>query len=107
MQRDDLVYVGHMADSAEKAAGKVSGLTRAEFDRDENLRLALTHLLQHYNHFQVQTIDSFLSRILKVKPTPFETGLKETYRWYLRHRPYPAPDYTFEDSLLARVQSPV
>ncbi len=35
-----------MADSAEKAVGKVSGLTREDFDRDENLRLALTHLLQ-------------------------------------------------------------
>ena len=44
-------------------------------------------------------------RILVFKPTTFNEGLKETHRWYLRHRPYPMPDYGFEDSLLARVQS--
>ena len=40
-------------------------------------------------------------RVLKFKPTDFATGLKETYRWYLRHNEFPKPDFTFEDSLLA------
>ena len=40
-------------------------------------------------------------RVLKFKPTDFATGLKETYRWYLRHHGFPPPDYTFEDALLA------
>jgi nucleoside-diphosphate-sugar epimerase len=40
-------------------------------------------------------------RVLKFKPTDFLTGLKETYRWYLRHNEFPKPDYTFEDLLLA------
>ncbi|MBV9401870.1 MAG: NAD-dependent epimerase/dehydratase family protein [Bryobacterales bacterium] len=40
-------------------------------------------------------------RILKFKPTDFLTGLKETHRWYLRNNEFPAPDYTFEDSLIA------
>ncbi len=26
-----------------------------------------------------------VARILKLKPTPFEVGLKETYRWYTRN----------------------
>ena len=39
-------------------------------------------------------------RVLKFKPVDFATGLKETYRWYLRHNPFPKPDYTFEDALI-------
>jgi 2'-hydroxyisoflavone reductase len=40
-------------------------------------------------------------RVLKFKPTDFATGLKETYRWYLRHNEFPKQDYVFEDALLA------
>lgn len=40
-------------------------------------------------------------RVLKFKPTDFLAGLKETYRWYLRHNEFPKPDFGFEDSLLA------
>ena len=43
--RDD-VYVGHMLDMARKATDKTAGLTRETYDGDENLRLALTHLVQ-------------------------------------------------------------
>lgn len=46
MRKDDLVYAGHMLDMARKAAEKVKGKTRADFDQDENLRMALTHLIQ-------------------------------------------------------------
>ena len=44
-------------------------------------------------------------RILGVKATPFETGLRETRRWYLRNRNGRVPDFTFEDRLLARSAS--
>ena len=46
MQKDELVYIGHMPDRARKATSKVVGKTRAEFDLDENLRMALAHLIQ-------------------------------------------------------------
>ena len=46
MPKDDLAYVGHMLDTAEQARNKFSGKSRAEFDADENLRIALAHLLQ-------------------------------------------------------------
>ena len=46
MSPRDLVYVGHMLDMARKAVGKVIGLTHDAYDADENLRLALTHLVQ-------------------------------------------------------------
>jgi uncharacterized protein with HEPN domain len=46
MQRDDDVYLGHMLDLSRKVALKITGVRREEFDEDENLRLALAHLLQ-------------------------------------------------------------
>jgi Protein of unknown function DUF86 len=42
----DLVYVGHMLDMARKAVSKTQGISRETFDADENLRLALIHLIQ-------------------------------------------------------------
>ena len=46
MPRDDAVYVGHMLETARKAVAKVERKSRADFDADENLRLALAHLIQ-------------------------------------------------------------
>ncbi len=46
MPKDDRLYLGHMLDTARKALGLVNGKSRAEYDRDEPLRLALAHLLQ-------------------------------------------------------------
>ena len=46
MPKDDSVYVGHMLDTARLAAAKVAGISREAFEADENLRLALTHLVQ-------------------------------------------------------------
>jgi nucleoside-diphosphate-sugar epimerase len=41
-----------------------------------------------------------LQRVLGVRPTAFETGLRETYRWYLR-QPRRKLDFDFEDRLIA------
>ena len=46
MSPRDLVYVGHMLDMARKAVTKTQELSRREYDADENLRLALIHLIQ-------------------------------------------------------------
>ena len=46
MVKDDLVYLRHILDTAEQILCKVSNLSRAQFDADENLRLALVHLIQ-------------------------------------------------------------
>ena len=46
MSPRDLVYVGHMLDMANKAVGKTLSLSRGAYDTDENLRLALIHLIQ-------------------------------------------------------------
>jgi nucleoside-diphosphate-sugar epimerase len=49
-----------------------------------------------------------VTRMLKMKLTPFEAGLKETYRWYTRnHKPRTA-GFEFDDKALglARAGSP-
>lgn len=46
MQHDDLVYLGHMFDSGKLAARKGREATREQFLADDNLQLALTHLVQ-------------------------------------------------------------
>ncbi|SPE35111.1 NAD-dependent epimerase/dehydratase [Candidatus Sulfopaludibacter sp. SbA6] len=46
-----------------------------------------------------------VARVLKLKPTPFEVGLKETYRWYTRnHKPRTA-GFEFDDKLLAMAKA--
>ena len=45
-----------------------------------------------------------VARILSVKPTPFDQGLRETYRWYLRNGRRSRIDFSFEDKLLAFAQ---
>ena len=45
-----------------------------------------------------------VTRVLKVRPTPLEQGLKETYRAYLRTKRAHAPDFSFEDRLLQMVR---
>lgn len=44
--KNDLVYAGHMLDTARTALRLVSRHTRESFEQDEALTLALTHLLQ-------------------------------------------------------------
>ena len=46
MSPRDPVYVGHMLDMARKAVAKTAGLTHDSYEGDDNLRLALTHLVQ-------------------------------------------------------------
>jgi len=40
-------------------------------------------------------------RVIGFRPTPFVDGLKESYRWYLRHHHKNHIDYAFEDRLMA------
>jgi 2'-hydroxyisoflavone reductase len=46
-----------------------------------------------------------VTRVLKMKLTPFDVGLKETYRWYARnHKPRTA-GFEFDDKLLAMAKA--
>jgi hypothetical protein len=43
--------------------------------------------------------------MLKMKLTPIDTGLKETYKWYVRnHKPRTA-GFEFDDKLLAMART--
>jgi nucleoside-diphosphate-sugar epimerase len=44
-------------------------------------------------------------RVLGLKPTDFLAGLKETYRWYLRHHTKRETDYSYEERLLGAAQA--
>lgn len=46
MPKDEAVYPGHMVDMAEKVIAKTRDCTREQFDANEDLRLALVHLIQ-------------------------------------------------------------
>ncbi len=46
MDHDDMIYLGHMLDTSHKIMAKVQGLSKQDYDADENLRLALVHLVQ-------------------------------------------------------------
>lgn len=42
-----------------------------------------------------------VTRMLKMKLTPFDVGLKETYRWYARNHKARAAGFEFDDKLLS------
>ncbi|HEV2444505.1 MAG TPA: NAD-dependent epimerase/dehydratase family protein, partial [Candidatus Sulfopaludibacter sp.] len=42
-----------------------------------------------------------VTRVLKMKLTPFEVGLKDTYRWYTRNHKARTAGFEFDDKLLA------
>ncbi len=55
----------------------------------------------YYDIPPITQVTAKAQRVLKFKPVDFNAGLKETYRWHLRHNSFPKPDYEFEDKLLA------
>ena len=46
MPKGDQLYLGHMLDVSIQAIEKIKGKSRENFETDDNLRLALTHLIQ-------------------------------------------------------------
>ena len=46
MNKDDSIYIGHMLDLMRKAVGKAQGKSKEAYDRDEDARIVLTHLVQ-------------------------------------------------------------
>lgn len=43
-------------------------------------------------------------RVLGFRATPFDTGVEQTYEWYLRNRTSRAVDFRFEDRLLRMIE---
>ena len=59
MPLDDLVYAGHMLDLARKVVERLGRSTRADFESNEDLRLALTHLIQTIGEAARHVSDEF------------------------------------------------
>jgi len=55
----------------------------------------------YMDNLPITQVTAKAQRVLKFKPTEFVAGLKETYRWYLRHNSFGKQDYEFEDKLIA------
>jgi nucleoside-diphosphate-sugar epimerase len=49
----------------------------------------------------ITQVTAKVQRVLKFKPVDFGTGLKDTYKWYLRHNHAAKQNFEFEDKLLA------
>lgn len=60
---------------------------------------------QYYDMPPITEAVSRVKRVLNVSLTPFAVGLKETYKWYLRHqRESRKNDFTFEDNLIRQAK---
>jgi len=73
---------------------------------------AMVEPLYFGEYYDVPPITEYMGkvrRLLKTTLTPFEAGLKETYRWYTRHHKPRTAGFEFDEKLLAmaRAASPV
>jgi uncharacterized protein with HEPN domain len=75
MPKDDLVYVGQMLDMARKAQQAIKHKNRADYDVDEILRLALTHVVQVIGEAARHVSDEFQQTHPEV-PWPVIVGMR-------------------------------
>ncbi len=92
----------------------VEALAQAAGKPVEMVRIPRTQLLQagghpmgpklyfgvYYDMPPITQVINKAQRILDLHPTDFMTGLKETYKWYLKHHEKNTSNYEFEDKLL-------
>jgi nucleoside-diphosphate-sugar epimerase len=55
---------------------------------------------QYYDVPPITEAIGRVKRVLNVALTPFQTGLKETHKWYLKHAADRKQDFSFEDKLI-------
>ncbi len=65
MPKDNLVYVGHMIDLAQKAISFVEGLSREDFDSDELLQLS-------FGFYALTYLAMAITSVCKLKPLTVE-----------------------------------
>ncbi|MBC7541883.1 MAG: DUF86 domain-containing protein [Candidatus Sericytochromatia bacterium] len=62
MQRDDLVYVHHMLETANRIIVRTQPIDRSAFDADEDRQLAVLHLIQVFGESARRVSEPFKSR---------------------------------------------
>jgi nucleoside-diphosphate-sugar epimerase len=98
-----------VVDSIAAAAGKPAQTIRVP--REKILRMGghpIGPKLYFGTYFDIPPITMIVAkaqRVLGFKPTTFDEGLKETYRWYMRHRNKAEADFSFEDAVLERIRA--
>lgn len=58
-KRNELIYVGHMYDMAQKISVRFKGLSREAFDGTEDLQIIAIHLMQTIGEAAERVTDSF------------------------------------------------
>ena len=59
---------------------------------------------QYYDVPPITEAVGRVKRVLNVALTPFAAGLKETYKWYLKHAADRKLDFSFEDKLIRQAK---
>ena len=62
---------------------------------------------EYYDVPPITMVIGRVKRVFNMSLTPFAEGLKETYRWYVRHGDGRKLDFRMEDSLIRQVREPV
>jgi hypothetical protein len=60
---------------------------------------------EYYDLPPITEYTAKVRRLLKMTLTPFEAGLKETYRWYTRHHKPRTAGFEFDDKLLGMMRA--
>jgi nucleoside-diphosphate-sugar epimerase len=63
------------------------------------------YFAEYYDLHSITEVVDRVKRVLYVEPTPFATGLKETYKWYVDQARRRNPDFAFEDKLIREAAS--
>jgi 2'-hydroxyisoflavone reductase len=92
-----------------EAAGKKATVVRVPRERIYQMggHAAGTNLYFGY-YFDLPPITQIVNkaqRVLGFKATELTAGMKETYRWYIRHHARRETDYSFEDRLIGHAQA--
>lgn len=89
------------------ASASAKPLVTARISRHEILRAGGSvmgpknlYFAAYYDLPPITMIVNKAQRMLRFRATPFAAGLKETYRWYLRHQDRDRSNYPFENMLL-------
>lgn len=75
MKKDDLVFVGHMLELSRDAVTRLGGRDQSDFNLDDNLRLALTHLVQTIGEAARRVSDEFRAGHPEI-PWPIIVGMR-------------------------------
>jgi 2'-hydroxyisoflavone reductase len=91
-----------------KAMGKQASIVRVPREIiARNGGNAFTEPLYFGEYYDLPPITEAVGRVrrvLNVNMTPFATGLKETYKWYLRHGEQRTLDFSFEDRVIRQAK---